>query len=148
MRDFLDHQIIKGKTLRTYLENVKTNLELKMLAYLFGGRFNPDPSSSDGTGCYIFTQSSETDIFTLKTIIDDGVILWLAYHWAAVKDLSQNKDDKWILVINDPNGTQKRLLFTQLNANYRFYSYKFDRNLREEMDTLIRSALNLQKNKF
>ncbi|MHA1270935.1 MAG: hypothetical protein ACTSPY_14165 [Candidatus Helarchaeota archaeon] len=143
---FLKRRIIRKKTLRVYMDDMKTNLELKLLAYLFGGRFIPNTNSNDGTGCYTFKKKNKKDLKFINEMIDDGLILGLYNHWMPIKDIYKNDQNSYVLSVNDPLGNQKVIEMNRLTQDHRFYHYKFDPNLRDQMDTIVRRALNLKKN--
>ena len=143
---FLNRRVIRKDTLRIFMDDMKTNLELKMLARFFGGIFIPNPNSMDGTGCYTFPKRTKKDVKFLRQLIDDGLMLGLFNHWLPIKDIYKDNDNNdFILTVNDPLKSQERILFSNLTDHHRFYSYKFDPKLQEEMDEFVRRALNLRK---
>ena len=145
LNTFLQRRIIRKKTLRIFMDDMKTNLELKLLAYLFGGRFIPNKDSNDGTGCHYFKKKKKKEINKIKEMIDDGLMLGLLNHWMPVKDIYKNDEDEMFLSVNDPLHNRKSILLNNIDNNYRFYHYKFDIELQEKMDMNVRRALNLYK---
>ncbi|MHA1253691.1 MAG: hypothetical protein ACTSRP_27235, partial [Candidatus Helarchaeota archaeon] len=142
---FLKHRIIRKNTLKAYLDDMKTNLELKMLAYLFGGRFIPNNNSNDGTGCYVFKNKNKKDVKKIDEMITDGLMLGLYNHWMPVKNIYKDENNNFVLAVNDPLGNKKSIPFNSITQDYRFYHYKFDPKLRDKMDQIVRRALNLRK---
>jgi len=142
---FFKRKIIRKKLLRIYMDDMKTNLELKLLAYFFGGRFIPNEDSNDGTGCYIIKKKNKKSVKKIDEMVNDGLMLGLFNHWMAVKNIYQNEQNKFILAINDPLGNRKDIEFDKITVDYRFYHYKFDSGLRDKMDMVVRRALKLRK---
>jgi hypothetical protein len=145
LKTFMEHRIIRRKTLRVFMDDMKTNLELKILAFLFGGRFIPNEKSNDGTGCYTFKKKNKKTVMKLDELINDGLILGLFNHWIAVKNVFKGENGDFIIDINDPLHDRKNILLNDINENYRFYHYDFDEELQKKMDKIVRRALHLRK---
>ncbi|MBD3229802.1 MAG: hypothetical protein GF329_16590 [Candidatus Lokiarchaeota archaeon] len=145
LNTFLEHRIIRKKTLRLFMDDMKTNLELKLLAFLFGGKFIKNNDSNDGTGCHIFKKNNKKTRKRLMEMIDDGLMLGLFNHWMAVRNLEKNDQSQHVITINDPLRNRESILLSEIDENHRFYHYRFDLNLQKKMDRKIRRACNLRK---
>lgn len=145
LNTFLDSRIIRKKTLRVFMDDMKTNLELKLLAYLFGGKFINNNNSNDGTGCHFFKKKNKKTRKRLMEMINDGLMLGLFNHWMAVKDLRKNDQNEYIIAINDPLRNRNFILLNEIDENHRFYHYEFNSSLQKDMDKKIRRALHLRK---
>jgi len=143
LNTFFKAKIIKKPALKTYLDDMKTNLELKMIALLFGGIYMPNAESTDGTGCYTFDKKKKKDLETLNEMINDGLMLGLFNHWLAVKDLYKDEENNFVLAINDPLKSTNKIKFNDLTSSHRFYHYKFDQKLQKQMEEVVRKALKL-----
>jgi len=140
---FLKTGIVRRTPLQEYLFEMKTNLELKMLAHLFGGEQKLFPSP-DGTGCiFLDGKDDKKKLETLYQHVSDGIIIGLGYHWLAVQGMEQEKKNEYNFIIHDPLGQKKVVSAANIEINYRFYVFQFDTAKRLEMDALVRQALHL-----
>lgn len=118
-----------------HLHKWKTNYDLKILFYLFGGTYYPQPQKyPDGTGSLYFeknaTSESETKLDIMKAHLkksNDNKSFCIAlnirsFHWVAVNFIL---DDNTIL-INDPSGGQITLKVDRLSSQHRFYLFSYD----------------------
>ncbi|MHA1265580.1 MAG: hypothetical protein ACTSRS_10125 [Candidatus Helarchaeota archaeon] len=145
IRLFLRRGIIRKNAFYEYLFEMKTNLELKMLAYLYGGRQILFPSP-DGTGClFLDGKNNKQKLQTILKHVSDGIIIGLGYHWLAVRGMEEIKRNKYHLFIHDPNGERRTLSSDQLERHFRFYAFEFDDVKRRQMDSVVRRALKLPK---
>lgn len=123
-----------------HLHKWKTNNDLKILFYLFGGTYYPQPQKfPDGTGSLYFETNSnseaETKLEEMKTHLkmsNDNESFCIAlnirsFHWVAVNSIL---DDNCVL-INDPNGGQIKLKVDRISSQNRFYLFSYD--LRESI---------------
>ena len=133
---------ILGK-LCEYLFEMKTNLELKMLAFFYGGEFIPFPSN-DGTGAlWLDGKDNKEKLQTLYQRVPDGLLIGLGYHWLAVQGMEEIKKNTYDFLIHDPNGEKRMVSSSKIETNFRFYAFKFDVTKRQKMDTVVRRALKL-----
>jgi len=144
---FLKTGIVRKIPLQEYLFEMKTNLELKMLAHLFGGEQKLFPSP-DGTGCiFLDGKDDKKKLETLYQHVSDGIIIGLGYHWLAVQGMEQEKKNQYNFIIHDPMGQRKIVPIDKIESNYRFYVFHFEDSNRLKLDTLIRQALHLPSKK-
>ena len=144
---FLKTGVIRRTPLQEYLYEMKTNLELKMLAHLFGGTQVLFPSP-DGTGCiFLDGNDDKKKLETLYHHVADGIIIGLGYHWLAVQGMEPDKKNQYNFIIHDPLGEKKVVPSERIQSEFRFYVFQFDAAKRVAMDSLVREAMHLQKKK-
>ncbi|TFG05271.1 MAG: hypothetical protein EU536_02510 [Promethearchaeota archaeon] len=145
LRLFLQRGIIRKNAFYEYLFEMKTNLELKMLAYFYGGHQILFPSP-DGTGClFLDGKDTKDKLTTLYQHVPDGIIIGLGYHWLAVKGMEPVKKHQYNFIIHDPNGERRLVSSENIEKNFRFYAFHFDTNKQVQMDQIVRRALKLPK---
>jgi len=133
---FSNYGLITKKVFNYHLNKWKTNNDLKILFYLFGGTFYPQPQKfPDGTGSFYIDKNdvdcnnSETkrDIMNEHLIKSNDYEKFCialnirSFHWVAVNSVI---DD--IILINDPNGVQSKFRFDNLSNQFRFYFFSYD----------------------
>ena len=144
---FLKTGVVRRTPLQEYLYEMKTNLELKMLAYLFGGTQILFPSP-DGTGCiFLDGKDDKKKLETLYQHVADGIIIGLGYHWLAVQGMEPDKKAQYNFIIHDPLGAKKVVSSERIQSDFRFYVFQFDAAKRAAMDSLVRQALHLPQKK-
>jgi hypothetical protein len=142
---FLKKGTVRKQALYEYLFAMKTNLELKMLAFLYGGTQILFPSE-DGTGCiFLNGKDDNKKLETLYQSVPEGIIIGLGYHWLAVRGMEQIKKHRYNFFIHDPKGEKRTVSSDQIEKNFRFYLFKFDMAQRKKMDVIVRRALNLPR---
>ncbi len=140
---YLRKGIVRKTTLYEYLFEMKTNLELKMLAYYYGGEQVLYPSP-DGTGCiYLDRTDDKKKLEILYKQVPDGILIGLGYHWLAVQGMEETKKNKYDIIYHDPKGSKKSVPSDKIEKHFRFYMFKFDLNKRKQRDAIIRRALQL-----
>ncbi|NVM27988.1 MAG: hypothetical protein HWN65_04015 [Candidatus Helarchaeota archaeon] len=145
IRLFLKKGIVRKIAFYEYVFEMKTNLELKMLAYFYGGQQILFPSP-DGTGClFLDGKENKKKLQTLYQHVPDGLIIGLGYHWLAVRGMEQVNKNHYNFLINDPNGEQRIVSSEKIEKNFRFYAFQFAVEKRKKMDAIVRRALKLPK---
>ncbi len=147
VRFFLKTGVIRKTTLYEYLFEMKTNLELKMLAHFYGGAqilFPTELQANDGTGCmFLDGKDTKKKLQTLFEHVPEGIIIGLGHHWLAVQGMEQLKKDTYNFIIHDPQGQKKTVSSENIEKHFRFYVFQFDMVKRKEQDAIIRQALKL-----
>ncbi len=147
IRLYLRKGIVRKTTLYEYLFEMKTNLELKILAYFYGGHQILFPSP-DGTGCiFLDGKDNKKKLQILYQHVPDGIIIGLGHHWLAVQGMRPIKKNKYEFIIHDPQGKRRIYSSEKIEKNFRFYIFQFDLEQRKKMDKIIRRALKLPKRK-
>ncbi len=142
---FRKRGIIRRELHDEYLFNMKTNLELKILAFLFGGSqlIYPNP---DGTGCIVLDGSDhEKKLEILFQYVPEGVLLGSGYHWVAIQGMERVNSTSYKFTIHDPMGSRRTMTSQNVGLNNRFYLFIFDSLKRKKLDLIIRRALRLPK---
>src|SRR5271157_119543 len=126
------------------VRTMKHNVELKVLAYLFGCEFVPWEKTPDGTGAVFFTKDEFTawrrqedgDSFEEKlAFIQAGIesenpIVWGAsFHWLAPRDIQVGKGQATIYYHDPMGGGDHSIKMTSLREVDRFYRFQFDPEL-------------------
>jgi len=137
---FSRNGLLTKKVFNYHLHKWKTNNDLKILFYLFGGTYYSQPQKfPDGTGSLYFEKNSnsesETKLDAMKAHLrksneNDSFCIVLnirSFHWVAVNSIL---DDNSFL-INDPSGGQIKLKVNRLSSQFRFYLFSYD--LRESI---------------
>lgn len=135
---FTHFGLFTKKVFNYHLHKWKTNNDLKILFYLFGGTYYPQPQKiPDGTGSLYFEKNdnSETKLDVVKDHLkksNDNETFCIAlnirsFHWVAVNSVLVDNN----ILINDPSGGQIKLRVDHLSSQYRFYFFSFD--LRESI---------------
>ena len=140
LKDYLliHHGLVNKKVFNYHLHKWKTNNDLKILFYLFGGKFHAQPQEyPDGTGSFYFeegddkvskieavrehlSKSSEFETYCIALNIG-------SYHWVAVSSILNDNS----ISINDPSGGRNFLTIKRLSSKFRFYFFSYD--LRESI---------------
>lgn len=129
---FANYGLISKTLFNYHLHKWKTNNDLKMLFYLFGGTYYPQPQQfPDGTGSLYFDKD-DTELkknrlieHLKKSNRNETSCIALnirSFHWVAVNSVIDNNT----LLINNPSGGQNTLRFDQLDSQYRFYLFSYD----------------------
>ena len=140
---YLTKGIIRKNAFYEYLFEMKTNLELKMLAYFYGGESLAFPST-DGTGAlWLDGKDNKKKLHTLYQHVPDGLLIGLGYHWLAVQGMEEIKKNQYDFHIHDPKGERRTVSSNKIEVNFRFYAFKFDATKRKKMDAVVRRALKL-----
>ncbi len=143
------------------VQTMKHDIELKILAFLFGCRFLRWKLGADGTGAVFFTrdelqslqggEEAETTVEKLMFIINGldggGPVLWGAsFHWLAARDIQIGGDGE-ILFYHDPmGGGDHTINMRDMHETDRLYVFNFDPTLLEEHVPILTQAFeSLQK---
>lgn len=140
------------------VRTMKHDVELKILAFLFGCHFIPWEKCTDGTGAVFFSRDEllekrkgheagpveEKLAFIKKGITGEGLVLWGAsYHWLAASDLREDEGHQ-VLFYHDPmGGGNHSINVTAFRETDRFYVFKFDAKLLEEHESLVKQAFDI-----
>ncbi len=140
------------------VRTMKHDVELKVLAFLFGCHFFPWEKGTDGTGAVFFSRdellekrkgheagSVEEKLNFIKKGIDaGGPVLWGAsFHWLAARDLHAEEGHE-VLLYHDPmGGGDHSINVAALRETDRFYKFTFDADLLEEHKSLVRQAFDI-----
>ncbi|MHA1803973.1 MAG: hypothetical protein ACTSU4_05505 [Promethearchaeota archaeon] len=134
------HNVITPKILHSFVHDMKTDADLKILFYLFGGAFYPQEQEFlDGTGGLYFTRedfdnnNGKRHEKKLKLIMNHlwenkgkripVIALNKGYHWVAINSITPDK----ILIIHDPLGGKYFMEIKQsIPDYYRFYFFDHD----------------------
>ncbi len=145
IRLFLKKGLVRKTAFYEYLFEMKTNLELKMLAFFYGGQQILFPSP-DGTGC-LFLNGKDDDekLKILYQHVPNGIIIGLGYHWLAVQGMEEISKNQYNFIIHDPTGEKHTVSSETIESNFRFYAFQFDAAKRQQMDHVVRRALKLPK---
>ncbi|MBD3339455.1 MAG: hypothetical protein GF353_10120 [Candidatus Lokiarchaeota archaeon] len=149
---FSKTNLVTRQIIKNYLYQMRTDIDLKILFKLFGGRFFPQNQEIyDGTGGLYFTEKDfkgDRDGFKAKISILSNhlyrnnfktpcIALNKEHHWVAIQEVKKKEE---IIVINNPLGFRSHI---QLNKNipesYRFYL--FDHN-QDNAFILINDVVN------
>ncbi|MFX1295676.1 MAG: hypothetical protein ACFFD2_12595 [Promethearchaeota archaeon] len=140
---FFTKGIIRKSALYEYLFEMKTNLELKMLAHFYGGTQILFPSP-DGTGCiFLDGKDDKKKLQILYKNTPKGIIIGLGHHWLAVRGMEDLKKNKYKFIIHDPKGKKRVYSSNAIEKHFRFYIFHFDAAKRIQMDTIVRRAFKL-----
>ncbi|MHA1402179.1 MAG: hypothetical protein ACTSSI_00260 [Candidatus Helarchaeota archaeon] len=142
---YMNRGIVRKILLMDYLNEYKTNLELRVLNALFGAEarlFNSD----DGTGSLVLTSISEfkKHFSLLIECVKDGLLLGLPGHWVTVKDIQKSKGD-FLIQVHDSRAGSKTIFINKSKRKIeaRFYAFKYSDEEQLEMEKIIRKALRL-----
>jgi hypothetical protein len=145
---FLNKGIIRKTALYEYLFEMKTNLELKMLAHFYGGSQVLFPSP-DGTGCiFLDGKDNKEKLENLYQYVPEGIIIGLGHHWLAVQGMEEVKKNKYNFLIHDPKGKKSTYSSDNIQKHFRFYVFQFDAAKRKKMDVVVRRAFRLPARKM
>ncbi|MBN1801366.1 MAG: hypothetical protein JW891_07660 [Candidatus Lokiarchaeota archaeon] len=151
-----DNKITKA-ILRKSLNTMRTDADLKILFYLFGGGFFPqEQESRDGTGGLYFTSKDfstndgnyKKKISLLKAHLENQkgeltpcVALNVGYHWVAVNSLNEN-----ILGINNPlhSSPYEMKISPTIPEHYRFYLFNYSQKNSYVLENKVREFLICQ----
>ena len=144
---FLKKGIVRKTPLYEYLFEMKTNLELKMLAHFYGGEQILFPSD-DGTGCiFLDGKDNKKKLQSIYQYVPEGVMIGLGYHWLAVQGMDEVKKNRYNFLIHDPKGQRRAVSSDKIEKHFRFYVFQFDAAKRQKMDVVVRRALKLPTRK-
>jgi len=130
---YFKHGTIRKQFVRFYMEQYKTQLELRILAAMFGFEFTGYPG--DTLGILYFSpkdQDAASKLDFMKDILnkqDHAVIMGHGQsHWMVPHSLFGNGSvtQETVLGINDPLGASTRLAVNHLDSTYLFYFFKFN----------------------
>jgi len=137
---FSNNNLVSRYVLRKSLFTMRTDADLKILFYLFGGRFYPQEQEiSDGTGGLYFTkrdfegehQHYKTKLNIMKDHLQQkkhnqipSIALNMGHHWVAIQDVEVQND---LLVINNPlGGRHTYQIRNSIPDYYRFYLFDYN----------------------
>ncbi|MFX0100835.1 MAG: hypothetical protein ACFFCS_14765 [Candidatus Hodarchaeota archaeon] len=144
--------IIRKRFLLFYLNQFKTQLELKILASMFGFHFQPYPN--DVMGLLFFEDDEEPEEkekkvkFIEKMINKKDCDILFGHgqsHWMVAHSLYHVEEiDEYILGINDPLGPRGSTIpIKKLDHSYIFYFFKFNDDLFKANMKFLRENLHL-----
>ncbi|NVM52598.1 MAG: hypothetical protein HWN66_02760 [Candidatus Helarchaeota archaeon] len=137
---FLNKGIVRKTVLSEYLSEMKTPLELKILAFLFGGTQQPESLSLTGV-------DNTKTIQTLIQNVPQGIICDLGNYWVAVQGIEHVRKESYNFIIHDPKGMKRPITSDRIPTKARFYCFQFEPVKRKEMDPIVRRALKLPTRK-
>jgi len=143
--------IIRKKFLRFYLSRFKTQLELKMLAALFGFKFVP--YATETMGNLYFENHDDMDRadkidFIRQRFADGQHAVLLGHgqlHWMVPHTLYENGNEKYVLEINDPLGGSTLMPVEKLDHTYIFYFFKFNETICRRNIAILEEILHFLK---
>ncbi|MHA1150646.1 MAG: hypothetical protein ACTSR8_20690 [Promethearchaeota archaeon] len=133
---FSANNIIKRRLFNKYLYTMKTDRDLSILFYLFGGTYHPQQQEiSDSTRSLYFSRidfENKENLIQKINIIRKHmsikfdvpcIALNVGYHWVAVESIEDN-----ILSIHNPLSRSLQHLKLEKNVpeSYRFYLYTYN----------------------
>jgi len=142
--------IIRKKFLRFYLSRFKTQLELKMLAALFGFKFVP--YATETMGNLYFENHGDKDRadkveFMHQRLADGQHAVLLGHgqlHWMVPHTLYESGNGQ-VLEINDPLGGSTRMPVEKLDHSYIFYFFKFNEAICKRNIAILEEVLHFLK---
>ncbi len=156
-KNFTQDNKISKVVLKKSLNTMRTDADLKILFYLFGGRFFPQQQEScDGTGGLYFTSKDfrssngkfNEKLTILKAHLNNQkgdtipcIALNIGYHWVAINSISEN-----VLEINNPlssSASQMRISST-IPEHYRFYLFNYNQSNAFILNKRVREFLTNQ----
>ncbi len=133
-----------------YLEQFKNQLELKILAAMFGFEFMPYPGDTMGNLCFTNgDRAAGEKVEYMKRILDKpdhAVILGHGQsHWMVPHTLLKGGLDgqEYALGINDPLGSDHVMPLKRFDHAYLFYFFKFDEQKCREGIRFLGDVLHL-----
>ncbi|MBD3351312.1 MAG: hypothetical protein GF364_07475 [Candidatus Lokiarchaeota archaeon] len=143
-----DHEVIKNlrqkEMNREWIINqikvFKIDVELKILAYLFGAKFIPNWDNPDGTGSFYITKSDKKQITTLYSHIieEKPVLLCREDHWVAVSNVYNNSRSYKIEYKDPSTGDTVIKPLKEFSLKDRFYVFEFSIELLEKSTNILR----------
>ncbi|MHA1698739.1 MAG: hypothetical protein ACTSWN_07885 [Promethearchaeota archaeon] len=130
--------IIRKRFLLYYLDQYKTQIELKILATMMGFEFVPYPDEMMG---YLYLTSKKEDIehkidFMVQKLKNDdhGILLGRGQsHWMVLHSIYKNQQsDEYLLGINDPMGSRMLIPISRLDHSWLFWFFKYNNNKNQE----------------
>ncbi len=129
-------RVVRNAFLTFYLDQFKTQIELKVLALLFGFQFVPYPGDVLGNLYFGERDADANKKFEFMkgmlgtpahaTLLGHGQSHWMVPHSIWVNDGAPN--NQYFLGINDPLGSSGHVPFNTLNSSYIFYFFKFNKD--------------------
>ena len=130
---YFRHGTIRKPLVRQYLEQFKTQLELRVLAAMFGFEFVPYQGDTMGNLCFangdrgmapkIEFMRDMLDKSDHATLVGHGQSHWMVPH-SLYKGNGMGQE--YIIGINDPLGSSSRMMVKNLDHTYLFYFFKFN----------------------
>ncbi|HME51622.1 MAG TPA: hypothetical protein VKM55_05350 [Candidatus Lokiarchaeia archaeon] len=132
---YFKHGTIRKQFVRFYMEQYKTQLELRILAAMFGFGFIGYPGDTLGN---LYFSAKDQDVSSklefMRGILekqDHAVLMGHGQsHWMVTHSLFGNgtAEQETMIGINDPLGSSTRLAVESLDSTYLFYFFKFNEN--------------------
>ncbi|MFX1236262.1 MAG: hypothetical protein ACFFAS_11190 [Promethearchaeota archaeon] len=157
-KNFSKGNKVTKNILRNSLNTMRTDADLKILFYLFGGKFFPQKQDSyDGTGGLYFSKKDfkqkegkyEDKINLLGRHLNSNksnttacIALNVGYHWVAVNGIDKNT-----IGINNPlssNPTKIHITST-IPEHYRFYLFNYNQKKAFILKADVREFLKREK---
>ncbi|MFX0100834.1 MAG: hypothetical protein ACFFCS_14760 [Candidatus Hodarchaeota archaeon] len=167
----LDKLMKEGKVTRNlldaYLEEHKTDVELKILAALFGLKFTfiPEDQGGDASGVISNLDPRTPENYLKKInvlakhIRDGGVIALYEYHWLALRDIEKRleafkeqeaSNDSIQSITTTPHsfrfnnslsGTILKISKLETVGKYQFYVFELDNQVQNEFLNLLKNEI-------
>ena len=140
-KNFAENNVITKYVLKKSLHKMRTDADLKILFYLFGGEFYPQQNPfPDGTGGLFFTHDDffpneskfKDKINVLKSHLEKKengkmpcIALNVGYHWIAINYLRKNT-----IGVNNPLNTSpsEKNISRTIPERYRFYLFSYNQD--------------------
>jgi hypothetical protein len=160
---FLTHGKPKPELLRSEsiimrrVRTMKHNVELKVLAFLFGCEFVPWVKTPDGTGAVFFTKEdikasrssdeisdySEKFEFLQAGLTSENPMIWGAsFHWLVPRDIQVGKKDVTLYYHDPMGGGDHSTKLGSLHEVDRFYRFNFDPELLSAHTSLLEEVFD------
>lgn len=139
------HGTIRRNFVRHYMEQYKTQLELKILTAMFGYEFIPFRGDTMGN---LYFNAADRDLVAkigfLKDMLEPPTYAALLghgqSHWMVLHSLYKaggSAGQQYVLGINDPLGSSTRMQLKNLDSSYLIYFFSFnEKACRAGMDFL------------
>lgn len=166
LHPFFDNNKVTPQILRKSLYEMRTDMDLKILFTLFGGKFYPQEQINyDGTGSLYFTNYDfkETENYIKKLKIMENhlknvkennipcIALNMGFHWVAITKVGTKTQ---IIKYNNPLGRREviRRISPAISEEYRFYLFTHNPDkafilTAEGKEFLTKQLDNLEKSK-
>nr|MDO8116310.1 hypothetical protein [Candidatus Sigynarchaeota archaeon] len=143
--------VVRKRFLAFYLDQYKTQIELKVLALLFGFQYVPYPGDVLGNLYFVERDADATKKFEFMkgimgktdnaTLLGHGQSHWMVPH--SILADGNGADNTYFLGINDPLGSSTRVPFSTLNASYIFYFFKHHKDASDRSVEKLKNWFNL-----
>ncbi|MHA1680268.1 MAG: hypothetical protein ACTSUE_04630 [Promethearchaeota archaeon] len=164
LRKYFRKGIIRKRFLKHYLDQFKTQIELRMLATMLGFSFEPYPGDVMGNLYFekdddmkedkIIYIQERLDDHDVSTLLGHGQSHWMVPHTLKKITMKSGKKDKknkdavaektiHALELNDPMGGKPQLQVSRLDHTYIFYFFKYKEEQVKESLEFLKDLLHL-----